>query len=87
MVGRCLAGLGAVVCAAGEHAQAATLLAAAWQRFDSVPPFLAPCDAAEYEAVRQTVEAALPASALTAAWAAGEMLAPATLLSAARILL
>ena len=83
MVGRCLAGLGAVMYAAGEHAQAATLLAAAWKRFDSVPPFLPPCDEAEYEVVRQAAEAALPAAAWTAAWAAGGTLAPASLIGAA----
>ena len=56
MVGRCLAGLGVVAAVAGDAMQAATLLAAAWQRFGSVPPFLAPCDAADYEAVAKRLD-------------------------------
>ena len=67
----------------GRLQQAATLLAAAWQRFDSVPPFLPPCDEAEYEVVRHAVEASLPAAAWTTAWAAGGTLAPASLIGAA----
>ena len=63
--------------------QAATLLAAAWQRFASVPPFLAPCDAADYDAVRQAAATALPAGALAAALAAGVTLVPAHLVGTA----
>ena len=80
MVGRCLAGLGAVAVMAGDPMQAATLLAAAWQRFDSVPPFLAPCDAADYAAVRAAVAGALPGASFAAAWDAGANLAPESLL-------
>lgn len=83
MVGRCLAGLGAVACNTGDHAQAATLLAAAWQRFDSLPPFLAPCDETDYADVRRAVEAVLPAERLAVAWRDGGILAPESLLAEA----
>jgi predicted ATPase/DNA-binding XRE family transcriptional regulator len=75
MVGRGLAGLGALAAAAGEDARAATLLAAAWQRFDRLPPFLAPCDEADYQQVRRAVSARLTPATLDAAWRAGETLA------------
>ena len=83
MVGRCLAGFGAVASTTGDHAQAATLLAAAWQRFDAVPPFLAPCDEDDYQQVRRTVSAALHPTALAAAWRAGQSLAPESLMPVA----
>ena len=72
MVGRCLAGLGALAMTAGEDQRAARLLAAAWQRFDSVPPFLAPCDATDYVHVRDIVSARLGDAAFAAAWRAGQ---------------
>jgi hypothetical protein len=81
MIGRCLAGLGAVLCAAGDTEQAATLLAAAWQRFDSVSPFLAPCDEADYADVRRAVEAVLPAERLAVAWRDGGILSPEALVA------
>lgn len=83
MVGRCLAGLGALAAAEGDYRRGATLLAAAWQRFDSVPPFLAPCDAGDYEQVRQAVSAALTPAHFAAAWAAGAVLAAGSLAVAA----
>ena len=83
MVGRCLAGFGAVASAMGDPAQAATLLAAAWQRFDAVPPFLAPCDENDYQQVRREVGAALHPTALAEAWALGQSLAPESLLPVA----
>jgi hypothetical protein len=83
MVGRCLAGLAALAFAAGDHVQAATLLAAAWQRFDAVPPFLAPCDEDDYQQVRREVGAALHPTALAEAWGNGQSLAPQSLLPVA----
>ena len=83
MVGRCLAGLAALAFAAGDTARAALLLAAAWQRFDSVPPFLAPCDEDDYQEVRREVGAALHPTALAEAWALGQSLAPESLLPVA----
>jgi predicted ATPase/DNA-binding XRE family transcriptional regulator len=83
MIGRCLAGLGGVACAAGDIEQAATLLSAAWQRFDSASPFLSPCDEADYADVRRSVEAALPAEQLAVAWRDGAILAPESLLAGA----
>jgi predicted ATPase/DNA-binding XRE family transcriptional regulator len=75
MVGRGLAGLGALAAAAGEDGRAATLLAAAWQRFDRFPPFLAPCDEADYQQARDAVSRALTPETLDATWRAGQMLA------------
>lgn len=74
MVGRCLAGLGALAASAGDDGYAATLLAAAWQRFDRFPPFLAPSDEADYEQARRAVSARLAPSALDTAIRAGQML-------------
>lgn len=48
MMARCLAGLGGVALARGEGEQAGRLLDAAKAIFDSLPPFLAPADAAEF---------------------------------------
>lgn len=47
MTARCLVGLGAVALAQGERDAADRLLGAAKVFFDSLPPFLAPADAAE----------------------------------------
>jgi len=74
MVGRALAGLGALAAAAGDDVRAATLTAAAWQRFDRFPPFLAPCDEADYRRVRNALSARLAPATLTAAWDAGQTL-------------
>ncbi|MCO5209206.1 MAG: helix-turn-helix domain-containing protein [Caldilinea sp.] len=74
MIGRCLAGLGAAALALGDAEAAARLLGAAMQRIESVPPFLAPCDAAEYATFRTDVAQALPAGRLDAAWAQGQEL-------------
>ncbi|MFN3331369.1 MAG: hypothetical protein ACK47M_02500, partial [Caldilinea sp.] len=75
MVGRCLAGLGALAAAAGEDVRAAMLMAAAWQRFDRFPPFLAPCDEGEYRHIRTMVSARLAPETWAAAWQAGQTLA------------
>ncbi|HHW86424.1 MAG TPA: helix-turn-helix domain-containing protein [Chloroflexi bacterium] len=75
MVGRSLAGLGALAASAGDDVQAATLLAAAWQRFDRFPAFLAPCDAADYRRVQDAVSARLAPAALATAWQTGQTLA------------
>lgn len=75
MVGRCLAGLGALAAAAGEDVRAATLMATACQRFDRFPPFLAPCDEGEYQHIRNIVSARLAPETWTAAWQAGQTLA------------
>jgi predicted ATPase/DNA-binding XRE family transcriptional regulator len=80
MVGRSLAGLGAVAWAAGDPTQAAILLAAAWQRFDSVPPFLAPCDEDDYFQARRAVSAALAPAVLASAWSDGATRSAASLL-------
>jgi tetratricopeptide (TPR) repeat protein len=74
MVGRSLAGLGALAAAAGENVRAATLLAAAWQRFDRFPPFLAPCDEGDYRQARRDVDTRLTPEALDAAWRVGQTL-------------
>lgn len=74
MVGRSLAGLGVLAAAAGDDVQAATLFAAAWQRFDRFPAFLAPCDEADYRQVWDTVGARLTPESLAAAWQAGQAL-------------
>lgn len=74
MVGRCLAGLGALAAAAGDDVRAATLLAGAWQRFDRFPPFLAPCDEADYQQARHVVAARLTPAAQDAASRAGRRL-------------
>ncbi len=79
MVGRCLAGFGAVASITGNHAQDAILLAAASQRFDAVPPFLAPCDEDDYQQILREVSAALHPTALAEAWALGQSLAPESL--------
>jgi predicted ATPase/DNA-binding XRE family transcriptional regulator len=47
MIARCLAGLGAVALAQGDRDEAGRLLGAAKTIFDTLPPFLAPADAAE----------------------------------------
>lgn len=74
MIGRCLAGLGAAALALGDAEAAARLLGAAMVRIESVPPYLAPCDAAEYATFRTDVAQALPAGRLDAAWAQGQEL-------------
>jgi predicted ATPase/DNA-binding XRE family transcriptional regulator len=74
MVGRSLAGLGALAAAAGDDVRAATLFAAAWQRFDRFPAFLAPCDEADYRQVWDTVGARLTPESWAAAWQAGQAL-------------
>lgn len=74
MVGRALAGLGALAAAAGDDERAATLLAAAWQRFDRFPPFLAPCDEGDYQQVRAGVTARMAPAARDAASRAGQSL-------------
>jgi hypothetical protein len=74
MVGRCLAGLGGLAAHAGDDGRAAALLAAAWQRFDRFPPFLAPCDEEEYQQVRHAVAARLSSPARDAATLAGQTL-------------
>ncbi len=73
MIGRCLAGLGAVALALDEPAGAARLSAAGWQRIESVAPFLAPCDADEYAAWRAAVEAALPPARCAEEWQRGRL--------------
>jgi hypothetical protein len=74
--GRALSGRpGALAAAAaGEDGRAATLLAAAWQRFDRFPPFLAPCDEADYQHVRSAVAARMTPQSLDAASLAGQTL-------------
>ncbi len=74
MVGRCLAGLGAAALALGDATVAVQLLGAAMQRIESVPPFLAPCDAAEYASFREDAARTLPASHFDAAWQQGRHL-------------
>lgn len=74
MVGRCLAGLGALAASAGDDEYAATLFAAAWQRFDRFPPFLAPCDEADYAQARRAVSARLASPTRDAAIRAGQTL-------------
>jgi hypothetical protein len=50
MRSRCIAGLGCVAVRAGQPELGVTLLAAAKQLYDALPPFLLPLDLAEYEA-------------------------------------
>lgn len=75
MVGRCLAGLGALAASAGDDVRAATLTAGAWQRFDRFPPYLAPCDETDYRQVRDAVIARLAPETAAAVWQAGRTLA------------
>ncbi len=49
MVARCLAGLAGVALMQSQAHRAAGLLGAAFRLFDTLPPFLAPGDRAEYE--------------------------------------
>jgi predicted ATPase/DNA-binding XRE family transcriptional regulator len=74
MVGRCLAGLGALAAHAGDDGRAAALLAAAWQRFDRLPPFLAPRDGEDYQQVRFAVAARMTPQSLDVASLAGQTL-------------
>jgi len=55
MIARCLAGLGGVALARGEREEASRLLGAAKAIFDSLPPFLAPADAAELAGILASV--------------------------------
>lgn len=70
MVARCLAGLAGVALMQSEARRAAGLLGAAFRLFDTLPPFLAPGDRAEYEQFVCQARAALGA-AFDAAWAEG----------------
>lgn len=51
MIARCLAGLGGVALAQEQVATGGSLLAAAQEILDQLPPFLAPADQAEYAAL------------------------------------
>ena len=74
IVARCLVGLGGVALLAGAPGRAAALLGAAQQRFDQVPPFLAPIDQAELAQMIADLRAQLGAEAFARAWAAGQTL-------------
>ncbi len=70
MVARCLAGLAGVALMQSEARRAAGLLGAAFRLFDTLPPFLAPGDRAEYEQFVCQARVAL-GDAFDAAWAEG----------------
>lgn len=72
MVARCVAAIGGIALMRGQPAQAAALLSAAQHYFDSVRPFLAPADIAEYDRDITACRAQLGAEAFAEAWAAGQ---------------
>lgn len=73
-VSRCLAGLGGVALARGHAERAAQLLAAAHHIFDSLPPFLAPADEADYARLVEGARTALDNTTFRVAWEAGRAL-------------
>lgn len=86
MTGRSLAGLGSVALALGDASRAVRLTAAAWQRMESVPPFLAPCDADEYAAWRAATQAALSPAHSAEEWQRGWLATVETLVAEAEAL-
>ncbi|MEZ4663889.1 MAG: tetratricopeptide repeat protein [Caldilineaceae bacterium] len=74
MIPRCLVGLGGVALLEGAPARAAVLLSAAQQRFDQVPPFLAPIDQREVETLIADTRQQLGEEAFERAWIAGQTL-------------
>ena len=74
MSSRCLAGLGGVAALLGNSSLAAQLLAAAYHLFAKLPPFLAPADQCEYDALVAAVPAPMDAAEFAAAWARGEQM-------------
>jgi hypothetical protein len=86
MTGRSLAGLGGVALALGDASRAVRLTAAAWQRMESVPPFLAPCDADEYAAWRAATQAALSPAHSAEEWQRGWLATVETLVAEAEAL-
>jgi hypothetical protein len=60
-----------------DLANAARLLAAAFQQFKSLSPFLAPADQAEYEQLRTQLGERMDAAELQMAWASGEVMSAA----------
>lgn len=77
LVGRGLAGLGAIALARELAADAATLLGAAQAIFDVLPPFLMLPDRIEYQELRDAVRARLDDAAFDVAWNAGRQRADA----------
>lgn len=85
MTARCLAGLGGVALAQARPAVATARLAVAHRLFNELPPFLAPGDQAEYDALVCAARAALGEAAFTQQWGEGMVLTPIQALEIASI--
>jgi predicted ATPase len=72
MVSRCLAGQGGVALGQGDLSVAAHLLAAAFRLFDTLHPFLAAPDQADYAQLRAQVEQRMAAPEFILAWNSGQ---------------
>ncbi len=71
MTARCLAGLGGVALADAQFERAAHLLAAAQNRLDTLPPFLAPADLEAHARMIANTHTMLGEDGFTTAWAQG----------------